>query len=71
MKLKLLSVFVLFLTAFSGAKAQDAETEVNYTVTKISNPDRGEREVDGLVPGGDRENSFLSFKSASMTSSLP
>ena len=48
----------MFLTAFSGAKAQDAETEVNYTVTKISNPDRGEREVDGLVPGGDRENSY-------------
>lgn len=30
----------------------------NYTVTKISNPDRGEREVDGLMPGGDRENSY-------------
>ena len=42
----------------TGAKAQDVETGLNYTVTKISNPDRGEREVDGLVPGGDRENSY-------------
>ena len=29
-----------------------------YTVQKISNPDRGEREVDGLIEGGDRENSY-------------
>ena len=27
-------------------------------ITKISNPDRGEREVDGLISGGDRENSY-------------
>ena len=58
MKQNLLSVFVLFLTIATGAKAQDVETNVNYTVTKISNPDRGEREVDGLIPGGDRENSY-------------
>jgi len=32
--------------------------ETNYTVTKISNPDRGERQADGLTPGGDRENSY-------------
>ena len=30
----------------------------DYTVQKISNPERGEREIDGLVPGGDRENSY-------------
>lgn len=30
----------------------------SYTVQKISNPDRGEREVDGLIEGGDRENSY-------------
>ncbi len=36
-----------------------AETSVEgLTITKISNPDRGEREVDGLVAGGDRENSY-------------
>ena len=58
MRLKLLSVFVLSLIVATGAKAQDVETGLNYTVTKISNPDRGEREVDGLVPGGDRENSY-------------
>ena len=58
MKQILLSVFVLLLAVATGAKAQDVETGVNYTVTKISNPDRGEREVDGLVPGGDRENSY-------------
>ena len=32
--------------------------EAAYTVTKISNPDRGEREIDGLTEGGDRENSY-------------
>lgn len=30
----------------------------DFTVTKISNPDRGEREVDGLIAGGDRENAY-------------
>ena len=29
-----------------------------YTVKRISNPDRTERQVDGLMPGGDRENSY-------------
>ena len=58
MRLKLLLGFALSLIVATGAKAQDVETGLNYTVTKISNPDRGEREVDGLVPGGDRENSY-------------
>lgn len=36
-----------------------AETNVSgLTVTKISNPEAGEREVDGLIAGGDRENSY-------------
>ena len=30
----------------------------DYTVRKISNPFHGEREVDGLVAGGDRQNSY-------------
>ena len=30
----------------------------DYKVTKVSNPDRGQREVDGLVAGGDRQNSY-------------
>ena len=29
-----------------------------YTVKRISNPDRTERQVDGLMPGGDRENGY-------------
>ena len=33
-------------------------TSADVTVKKISNPDRGEREVDGLIEGGDRENSY-------------
>lgn len=36
----------------------EPEVDVNYIVQKISNPDRGEREVDGLVEGGDRGNSY-------------
>ena len=30
----------------------------DFTVTKISNPNHGEREADGLIPGGDRQNSY-------------
>ncbi len=30
-----------------------------YTITKISNPDHGEREADGLKVGGDREVGYL------------
>ena len=58
LRLKLLSVFALSLIVAIGAKSQNVGTGVNYTVTKISNPDHGEREVDGLMPGGDRENSY-------------
>lgn len=31
----------------------------NYIVQKISNPYCGEREADGLIAGGDRENSYI------------
>ncbi|MBR2153064.1 MAG: hypothetical protein IJ901_00385 [Bacteroidaceae bacterium] len=48
--------WVLAATLTCGAVNVYAQD--NYTVTKISNPDRGEREVDGLMPGGDRENSY-------------
>lgn len=45
----------------SGATAEEgrivSQTE-GYTVTKLSNPQAGEREVDGLIEGGDRENSY-------------
>ena len=58
MKTKLLSVLALFLMGATGAKSQDVATSVNYTITKISNPEHGEREIDGLMPGGDRQNSY-------------
>lgn len=58
MKSKLLSIFVLFLIVVTGAKAQSACTDAKFKVTKISNPENGEREADGLVAGGDRENSY-------------
>ena len=50
----LIATFQLDSSADSGSPV----AEVNYTVTKISNPDRGEREVDGLTADGDRENSY-------------
>ena len=40
------------------ANAQKVWEGSDYTVTKVSNPDRGEREVDGLIAGGDRQNSY-------------
>ena len=40
------------------ANAQKVWNYNGYTVTKVSNPDRGEREADGLIAGGDRENSY-------------
>ena len=40
------------------ASAQKVWNYDGYTVTKISNPDRGEREADGLIAGGDRQNSY-------------
>lgn len=43
-----------------GAMSAVAQTSdgTAYTITRISNPDCGERQADGLVPGGDRENSY-------------
>ena len=55
MKTLLLS---LLLVLPIGANAQKVWEGSDYTVTKVSNPDRGEREVDGLIAGGDRQNSY-------------
>ena len=55
MKTLLLS---LLLALPIGANAQKVWEGSDYTVTKVSNPDRGEREVDGLVARGDRQNSY-------------
>ena len=57
----LLLVMSILSPAASAVTASEgrivAETE-GYTVTKLSNPEAGEREVDGLTEGGDRENSY-------------
>ena len=45
-------------TAVTEMGGTPEASEEGYTVQKISNPDRGEREVDGLIEGGDRENSY-------------
>lgn len=72
MSKKIISVILVLLMlvsiTISAASALSIEVGVDfewqcgedkdYTVTKISNPDRGEREVDGLIAGGDRENSY-------------
>ena len=62
MKRRVLSAILALLIALSietTVAAQAAEEDAkSYTVTKISNPDAGEREVDGLIAGGDRENSY-------------
>lgn len=51
----LLSVMLVVSSMTSAQKVWDYE---DFTVTKISNPDHGEREVDGLIAGGDRQNSY-------------
>ena len=53
---KKLLLLAFALLSVAGMMAQDETVE--YTVEKISNPTAGEREVDGLVAGGDRENSY-------------
>ena len=48
---------ILTICGAMSAVAQTSD-EAAYTITRISNPDCGERQADGLVPGGDRENSY-------------
>ena len=50
--------FSLMLALPMAAGAQGFWEGSDYTVTKISNPACGEREADGLITGGDRENSY-------------
>ena len=51
---------MLAATLTCGAMSTVAQTAdgADYTITRISNPDCGERQADGLVTGGDRENSY-------------
>ena len=55
MKKILFTLLTLLPLAASAQKVWDCG---DYKVTKISNPENGERQVDGLIPGGDRENSY-------------
>ena len=66
MKKRIVSVFLclaLLMTLFIPASADAGNGRVvaegeGYTVTRLSNPGAGEGEVDGLILGGDRENSY-------------
>ena len=55
MKKILLSVLALLPLLTNAQKVWDYE---DFTVTKVSNPTHGEREADGLIAGGDRQNSY-------------
>ncbi len=48
----------LIIAAIFFCSTMNAQPNDEYTVKRISNPDRTERQVDGLMPGGDRENSY-------------
>ena len=48
----------LWILTVTAMVSLTALADNNYTVRKISNPECGERMVDGLVAGGDRENSY-------------
>ena len=45
------------VSSYTTASAQTIKGN-GFTVTKISNPTRGSGQVDGLMPGGDRGNSY-------------
>ena len=55
MKKALLFILAVLPMVVSAQKVWNYD---GYTVTKISNPTHGEREVDGLIAGGDRQNSY-------------
>lgn len=49
---------LLILAAILICNTITTHADDGYTLKRISNPDRTERQVDGLMPGGDRENSY-------------
>ena len=63
---RVLAVIMVFVLSFSligtSASADKATFQhldgSEYTLEKVSNPDRGEGEVDGLLAGGDRASSY-------------
>jgi len=55
----IISVITILIAAFPlNVYAAKVIEKNGVTITKISNPDAGQREVDGLINGGDRENSY-------------
>ena len=55
----LLSLIMIASVCSCALTVSAAETSAEgLTITKVSNPDCGEREIDGLMEGGDRENSY-------------
>ena len=54
----LLLLGVMALVPFAVSAEQPIGKKDCFQVVKISNPDRGEGEIDGLLPGGARENSY-------------
>ena len=60
MKKITITMLILTIISISTIKVDAAKVieKDDIKITKISNPDRGEREIDGLMEGGDRENSY-------------
>ncbi len=63
-RFRIITSIILSITLLAGTVSSyttaSAKTITGdgYTVTKISNPDKGQGEADGLIAGGDRENSY-------------
>lgn len=55
---KLLTVLLAAAIAGGAAIPVSARVLTDQNLTKISNPDAGERQTDGLVPEGDRQTSY-------------
>ena len=64
----LLSVIILLLSLGVGATASSEEANIiysnGYKIEKITNPTKGEGDVDGIIQGGDRNNCYVSPKFA-------
>ena len=55
---QLLLLGIMALVPFAASADQPISKKDCFQVVKISNPDRGQGEIDGLLPGGARENSY-------------
>ena len=55
---KIIAILILMIILGSTTAIYAADSKNTVTIEKISNPDAGAGEVDGLVTGGDRETSY-------------